>query len=131
MAEVLLKAVSPFGVKFGDNEGWTNFDKKSGLTKDGFHAGDAVELTQNAAGFITAMKVVTAAPPKKAWSGGGFNKGPVDPEKSNKMARGAAVKAVMDSPYVAEQLKDTTLGEGLKQMLAISEEVANYIEKGL
>lgn len=128
MNEVVLEAVSPFGVRYGGNEKWVNFDKSSGLKKDDFHAGDSVIPELNKGGFITSMKLVTAAPPKKAYTGKPFNA--PDPEKSAKMARGAAVKVVFGSQFVYDQVKDMADGEGFDYMLKLSDEVSNYIEKG-
>lgn len=126
---VLLEAVSPFGFKVGG--AWVNFDKKSGLKKEDYHAGDAVVLTKNAGGFITAVTVVTAAPPKKPWTGGGFKGGSsVTPERSAAMSRGAAIKAVMDLPNVHRAFDEKSDEEAMAYAFKLADKVAQYIEKG-
>ena len=131
MAEVLIERVSPFGFMIGG--AWKNMDKKAGVDPKAFHAGDAVNIETNAAGFVTSVVLVTAALAKKAFAPGKASWTPAaqDPEKSNKMARGAAAKVVFGSQFVYDQIKDKSEPDGLKHMLALSEEVANYIEKGL
>ncbi len=128
--EVLIEAASPYGFLLGGK--WTNVDKDSGIDPKAFHKGDAVGIEKNAKGFITSVVLTTAAPPKKAFVPGRPSYTPrvEDPEKSNKMARGAAVKVVFGSQFVYDNVKTLSEGEGLKHMLAISDEVAQYIEDG-
>lgn len=128
--EVLIERVSQYGFMVGG--AWVNVDKKAGVDPKAFHAGDAVTLEKNPAGFITSVILKTSAPPKKAFIPGkpSYEPRKQDPETSNKMARGAAVKVVFSSQFVYDHVKDMAEGEGLKRMLALSSEVANYIETG-
>ena len=132
--EVLVEAISPFG--FMVEGKWLNLDKSCKIDPKAFHKGDALELSLNGRGFIIEAVLKTAAPPqapKKPFvpRSGGWSGGAQDPEKSNKMARGAAVKAVLESQFVYDHIKDKSLEEGLKEVLAVSESVADYIESGL
>lgn len=131
MPEVLIEAASPYGFMVGGV--WKNIDKESGIDPKAFHKGDAIDVEYNGKGFITSVVLKTAAPPKPAFKsgfgGGGFK--PESPEKSAKMARGAAVKAVFGSQTVYDLEKNKSEGDAFKHMLALTEEIANYIEKGL
>ena len=131
MAEILIEATSPFGFMTGG--AWVNVDKNAGIDPKAFHKGDAVNVEKNAKGFITSVVLTTAAPPKPAFVPGrpSFQPRVQDPATSNKMARGAAVKVVFGSTYINNVVKDMAEGEALTHMLKLSEEVANYIEKGL
>lgn len=131
--EVTVERVSEFGIMVEGS--WKNGDKKAGIKFKGgdneVHPGDVIELTLNPGGFITAYKLVTSAPPKaakKPWNGGGFQK---SPEDQDRMSRGAAVKAVLSSPVVAQMVKDLSDEEALSRSFEISEEVARYISKGI
>jgi hypothetical protein len=129
MPEVLIEAVSPYGFKV--NGAWMNFDNKAGLKKEDYHAGDAVELTLNPKGFISGVKVVTSAPPKKAFAPGGFKGGSsISPERSAAMSRGAAVKAVLDLPNVHRAFDEKDDAEALAYAFELADKVAQYIEKG-
>ncbi len=129
--QITVEGVSATGLVAADK--WYNGDKLASLEfKDKVFKGDVVELTMNAKGFITSYTVVTAAPPKpkfekKAWGGGQA----VDPDRSAKMSRGAAVKAVLSSPLIIELYKDYAPEQALKESFKLSEQVATYIEKGI
>ena len=134
--EVTLEAVSPHGVKYNGQD-WTNIDKKANLgdLKTQFHAGDVVNVTLNSGGYITAMEVAKAAPAKPAWKAkGSFTGGrsfQEDPDRSAKMSRGAAVKAVLESPFVSEKIKSMSDEQALHEIFVFSDKVASYIEKGI
>ncbi len=131
MEEVLIEAISQYGFMVGG--AWTNLDKNAGIDPKAFHKGDAVKIEKNAKGFITSVVLTTAAPPKKAFVPGrpSFSPAAQDPEKSNKMARGAAVKVVFGSQFVYDAVKAMSEGEAMTHMLKLSDAVAEYIEKGL
>lgn len=134
MNEVTIEAVSPFGIKYGGNEKWTNVDKKTDLgdLKTKYHAGDVVNVTLNQGGFITGMELVTSAPPKPAWKGGsGKPFTPRDPMEGIKKGRGAAIKAVLEAPFFNEQMKNKSTEQALVQIaFPAADMIANYIEKG-
>ncbi len=129
--EILIEAASPHG--FLVNGAWVNVDKGSGIDPKSFHKGDAVNVEKNAKGQITSVVLTTAAPPKKAFVPGrpSYTPAAQDPEKSNKMARGAAVKVVFGSQFVYDTVKNMAEGEAMTHMLKLSDAVAEYIEKGL
>lgn len=130
--QITVEGVSATGLVAADK--WYNGDKAASLEfKDKVFKGDVVELTMNAKGFVTSYTVVTSAPPKpkfekKSWGGSSQT---VDPERSAKMSRGAAVKAVLSSPLIVELYKDYAPEQALKESFKLSEQVASYIEKGI
>lgn len=132
--EMTVEAVNKtnfMGFKPLGGEGWLNADKKSGLTFKELHPGDVIKVTQNAAKFVTAYELVTAAPPqaaKKVWSGGSGKGGEFrTPEQ---VMRSVAVEAVFTSPLMAEIGKDMTNEKALAFALSAADSVFHYIEKG-
>lgn len=131
--EGTVERVSKFGFMFDGK--WLNLDNAAGITTEGYHAGDVLTIGQNPKGFVTSVKLVTSAPPKAdkpAWKGGSsFQKSEPDPERSAKMSRGAAIKAVLESPFVNEKIKNMSDEQALVELFKFSNHVAVYIEKGV
>lgn len=132
MTEVTLEAVSPFGIKYGGSDKWTNVNKGLELDlKSKFHPGDVVNIELNKGGYLMEVSLVTAAPAKAAkpaWKGGSFKS--EDPDRSAKMSRGAAVKAVLQSPFVADEIKDMSKEAAIAYIFEFSDKIASYVEKG-
>lgn len=130
--EITVERVSPFGLMVGGQ--WLNGDKASNIDfKSMFHAGDVLNITKNGKGFITAAELVTKAPEKKAWTGGGKSYGGKSSEfrTTEQIIRSVAAEAAFESPVLAEQTKDMSKEEAIKYTFDVAEHIATFIEKGV
>ena len=131
MEEITVERVSPFGLMVGGS--WINGDKAANIAfKDMFHAGDVLNITKNAKGFITAAELVTKAPEKKPWTGGKSFGGGKSSEfrTTEQIIRSEAAKAafcVLAGPVV----KDMSKEEATAYAFDLAEHVATFIEKGV
>lgn len=133
MEEITVERVSPFGLMVGGN--WINGDKAANINfKDMFHAGDVLSITKNAKGFITAAELVTKAPEKKPWTGGGKSFGGSKTSEfrtTEQIIRSVAAEAAFESPVLAEQTKNMSKEEAVKFTFDMAEHIATFIEKGV
>lgn len=134
MEEITVERVSPFGLMTGG--AWVNGDKAANINfKEMFHAGDVVNVTKNAKGFITTAELVTKAPEKKAWTGpskfGGSGGGKSEFRTTEQIIRSVASEAAFESPVLAEQTKNMSKEEAVKYTFDIAEHIATFIEKGV
>ncbi len=130
--EITVERVSDFGVMVGGT--WVNGDKALGIKfKEMFHAGDVLNLTKNAKGFITAAELVTKAPEKKPWTGGKSFGGGSKSEfrTTEQIIRSVAAEAAFESPVIANVTKDMSKEEAVAYTFDVAEHIATFIEKGV
>lgn len=131
--EITVEGVSATGIV--SNDKWYNVAKGTALEfKDKLFKGDVVDLTLNDRGYVTAYKVVTAAPPKKAWTGGksfGGGSSSMTPEREASINRAVAVKAVFELPNVHRMFDEKDDSEALAYAFELSEKVCKYLSKGI
>lgn len=131
--QVTVEAVAREGHGFKDSVGWKNADKKSGLNFKDLHPGDVIDIEVNAAGFVTAYKLVTAGEPKlpkKAWKAGSTNAKSSEFRTTEQIIRSVAAEAVFQSPAMADLTKDMGKEQAVSELLSIAKRVVQYIEKG-
>lgn len=132
--EITVERVSAFGLMVGGN--WVNGDKAASINfKDLFHAGDVLNITKNGKGFITAAELVTKAPEKKAWTGGGKSFGGGSGGKSEfrtteQIIRSVASEAAFTG-LAASVTKDMSKEEAQFYAFELADHIATYIEKGV
>lgn len=120
---------------FRSGEKWYNQDRKALPDFTQLKAGNKVEVADAEAesGWIKSIKVVDATvktfgAPKSF--GGGFKKAENTPEKDAMIARHTAVKAVYESPYFVEMVKDLDHAEAKGMAQAEIVELTQYITTG-
>jgi hypothetical protein len=137
--KVKVEAVSQYGIKV--NGGWLSKDKFSQIDLNSVTKGDDVEVELKNDKFITSLKVVgssltpnstngTTAKPAGSNAGGTTNYRQTDPQTRLEIARGTAVKAVMESPLLAATLQTGDFSEAIGTAKTLMQSLASYILTG-
>lgn len=126
--ELVVKAISKTGKNAGKGllaaDGkWYNAGKG---VRDftSLNPGDVIdaEVSDN---FINAFGITTSGSPK-----GKTNTAPVSSDRDGQISRGAALKAVLESPYYMEAVKDMGVDEANAFLTTQAEYWAKYMREG-
>lgn len=124
-----VESKSKKGTALKLNGEWHNANR--GVSLDAVNWKDEVEYELNEGGFITSVSVLSsssgglATPSTKSTSTGNSS-----PTVRMEIARGTAVKAVLESPSLAAQLEKVDYSEAVSSVKGLIEEMTGYILSG-